>query len=42
MSLLLDTHTFLWWCANDPKLSVAARNAIAQANQRVLVSVVSA
>ncbi len=42
MSLLLDTHTFLWWCADDPKLSTTARNAISQANQRVLFSVVSA
>jgi PIN domain nuclease of toxin-antitoxin system len=27
--LLLDTHTFLWWLNDDPKLRAAAREAIA-------------
>jgi PIN domain nuclease of toxin-antitoxin system len=30
--LLLDTHVFLWWRANDPLLQVAARSAIADAD----------
>ena len=28
MPVLLDTHTFLWWCWEDPRLSAAARAAI--------------
>lgn len=39
--LLLDTHTFLWWCAADMRLSEVARDAIADGNNRVLVSAVS-
>ena len=42
MRLLLDTHTFLWWCANDPKLSAAAVAAIGEASSEVFVSAVSA
>ena len=30
--LLLDTHVFLWWRANDPLLQAAARSAIADAD----------
>ncbi len=30
--LLLDTHVFLWWRANDPILPRAARSAIADAD----------
>lgn len=30
--LLLDTHVFLWWRANDPLLQRAARMAIADAD----------
>jgi PIN domain nuclease of toxin-antitoxin system len=26
--LLLDTHVFLWWRLDDPKLSIAARDVI--------------
>ena len=32
MRLLLDTHVFLWWRANDERLSKAARAAIAGAD----------
>lgn len=35
--LLLDTHAFLWWAANDDRLSAPAREAIAEG--RVLLSV---
>lgn len=28
MQLLLDTHTFLWWILDDPKLSTRARELI--------------
>jgi PIN domain nuclease of toxin-antitoxin system len=30
--LLLDTHVFLWWRADDPHLGAAAREAIAVAD----------
>jgi PIN domain nuclease of toxin-antitoxin system len=39
--LLLDTHVFLWWRANDARLSTSARQAIASA-ELVLVSAASA
>jgi PIN domain nuclease of toxin-antitoxin system len=42
MQLLLDTHTFLWWLADDPNLSAAARAAIAEPTARVHVSAASA
>jgi len=40
--LLLDTHTLLWWLADDLALSLAARRLIGHANNDVLVSAVSA
>lgn len=41
MRLLLDTHVFLWWRANDRRLKRAARDAIADADL-VFVSAVTA
>src|SRR5215216_6922802 len=41
MNLLLDTHTFLWFVWDDPKLSDAARTAITDASNRKLVSAAS-
>jgi len=41
MRLLLDTHTFLWWCANSPRLSQAAANAIADGSNDVYISAVN-
>lgn len=38
MSLLLDTHVFLWWCADNPSLSVGACQAINEGEQDVFVS----
>lgn len=32
MKLLLDTHVFLWWRANDRRLGAAARAAVADAD----------
>jgi PIN domain nuclease of toxin-antitoxin system len=29
LALLLDTHAFLWWCADSPELSKKARKAMA-------------
>ncbi|MDP1606537.1 MAG: type II toxin-antitoxin system VapC family toxin [Rhodocyclaceae bacterium] len=41
MNLLLDTHTFLWWLTDSPKLSTKAREAIADANNEAWVSAVT-
>lgn len=41
MTLLLDTHTFLWYVQDDEKLSREARALISAAGTRVLVSIVS-
>src|SRR5690554_3916243 len=41
MNLLLDTHTFLWFWWDDPKLSDAAKEVIIDPNNRKLVSTVS-
>jgi PIN domain nuclease of toxin-antitoxin system len=42
MSLILDTHAFLWWLDGDPRLSPRARSAIADPKQEVYVSAASA
>ncbi len=39
--LLLDTHAFLWWLAESPKLRRDARTAIADATALVHVSAVT-
>ena len=36
--LLLDTHAFLWFVTDDPKLAATAKSAIADANNEILVS----
>ena len=38
MDLLLDTPVVLWWLGDDRRLQAAAREAIADAAHRVLVS----
>ena len=42
MRLLLDTHAFLWWLGDDPKLGPLARSAIADNRNAVFVSAASA
>lgn len=42
MNALLDTHAFLWWIADDPRLSETARGFIADGTNDVYLSVVSA
>ncbi len=37
----MDTHTFLWWNANDPRLSPLARQHIADPANTIFVSLVS-
>jgi PIN domain nuclease of toxin-antitoxin system len=38
MKLLIDSHTFLWWLADDERLSARARAAIADPRNAVSVS----
>lgn len=42
MRLLLDSHAFLWWVTDDPRLSAAARAAIGDATNAVFVSAATA
>ncbi len=42
MSLLLDTHAFLWWVTDSSDLSRRAREAIADPGTPVFVSAASA
>ncbi|HET8656197.1 MAG TPA: type II toxin-antitoxin system VapC family toxin [Longimicrobiaceae bacterium] len=41
MALLLDTHAFLWFIDDDPRLSPRAAARISDPAERVLISVVS-
>lgn len=41
MDLLLDTHAFIWWTAVDQRLAENVRAAIADSENRVVVSAVS-
>jgi PIN domain nuclease of toxin-antitoxin system len=41
VKLLLDTHALLWWWTDDKQLSTAARAAIADERNTVLVSAAS-
>ncbi len=42
MTLLLDTHVLLWWLADDPRLTRAARDLVADPAHRLMVSAASA
>ena len=42
MRLLLDTHAFLWWSAGSRRMSDSARRAIADEDNDILISAVSA
>jgi len=41
MRALLDTHAFLWWITDDPRLSRRAREIIADGANRLFLSAVS-
>lgn len=41
VDLLLDTHAFIWWDMENPRLDEGARAAIANAENRVFVSAAS-
>lgn len=36
--MILDTHVFLWWLFDDPRLSQRLRHAISDPGQLILVS----
>ncbi len=38
MRALLDTHAFLWWTTDDPRLSSRARRIIADGRNRLFFS----
>jgi len=42
LKLLLDTHTLLWWLADDSRLSPRVRKFIANSANQVAISSVSA
>ena len=41
MRFLIDTHSLIWWLLGDPRLSRAARAALAKPQNRVFVSAMS-
>ena len=41
MRLLLDTHAFLWWCEDDPRLGEVERQAIRDGANDVILSAAS-
>ncbi len=42
MKALLDTHTFLWWNLDDPRLSEVARSFIVDGRNELFLSAASA
>lgn len=42
MRLLLDTHALVWWVAGDTALTAAARGAIGDPGNEILISAASA
>lgn len=41
MRVLLDTHAFLWWITDDPRLSERARKIIGDGKNRLYLSAAS-
>ena len=41
MRVLLDTHTFLWWITDDPRLSKKARETINDGHNELYLSAAS-
>lgn len=42
MTILLDTHVFLWWITNDRRISSVAEGLISDKNNDLLLSAASA
>ncbi|AUX44207.1 uncharacterized protein SOCE26_056710 [Sorangium cellulosum] len=41
MRLLVDTHAFLWFIANDPQLSAEAQSSLEEPTNELLMSAAS-
>lgn len=41
MRLLLDTHAFLWWTTEDPRIPSAVAEAVSEPSNEVFVSAVT-
>jgi PIN domain nuclease of toxin-antitoxin system len=41
MKLLIDTHTFIWFCEDDKNLSATAKTEIEKIDNEVNISAVS-
>ncbi len=41
MRLLIDTHVFLWWIGDDPRLSKKARRIISEGDNQLYLSAAS-
>ena len=41
MRVLLDTHTFLWWITDNPRLSLRAREILSDGKNRIYLSAAS-
>ena len=41
MRILLDTHSFLWWITDDPRLSPRAREIMSDGENRLFLSAAS-
>ena len=41
MRALLDTHAFLWWIEDNPRLSLQAREIIGDASNEIYLSAIS-
>lgn len=41
MKVLLDTHVFLWWISNNPRLGKEARNVISNIDNQLFLSAAS-
>ena len=42
MAFLLDTHTFLWWLADDPRLPAGVREIMRAPENEIFVSAATA
>ena len=42
MRVLLDSHAYLWWIGDDPRLSPGAREVIAEGGNEIFFSAASA
>ena len=41
-AFLLDTHAFIWWCEDSPRLAKSVRDELSSSEARVAVSAVTA